>query len=377
MRAKNGNIVLKLLVVLALIGGGVAVALFGFREPAIVQEVTLGSSTDAVTGSIVVHAEKDLQDLKVDLPGRVVWLAPQFDPGKPFKKGDELLKLDTTDIERQIDELKRAEKARLDEAEIRRKRNEQKLLAEKTVADAKRLFELREASAEDVKAAERKLAEVEMNIELTDLEGRVAKEKFDHDLKTLERMRDKMTIVAPVDGVVSGVTAAPGALLNAGSTIGMFYANERVVLASVSEEDFAKVKIGQIANARLLSYPSRTFEGKVTKILPIADPETRRYTVYLEVEAPLELLTPFGTGEVTITIDVRHKVPIFPRRAVFNGTFVYVVKGGRVEKRQIELGYKSLNRVEVAKGLQPGDLVIVEDIDRFYDGQRVRAEVVK
>jgi multidrug efflux pump subunit AcrA (membrane-fusion protein) len=48
-----------------------------------------------------------------------------------------------------------------------------------------------------------------------------------------------------------------------------------------------------------------------------------------------------------------------------------------VIRRKVELGYVSLNIVEVAKGLQTGDLVVVEDIDKFRDGDRVSAEIVK
>jgi multidrug efflux pump subunit AcrA (membrane-fusion protein) len=79
---------------------------------------------------------------------------------------------------------------------------------------------------------------------------------------------------------------------------------------------------------------------------------------------------------VSIVVGERDAHALVPRRAVF-GSSVYVVAEGRVIRRKVELGYVSLNIVEVAKGLQTGDLVVVEDIDKFRDGDRVSAEIVK
>jgi hypothetical protein len=62
---------------------------------------------------------------------------------------------------------------------------------------------------------------------------------------------------------------------------------------------------------------------------------------------------------------------------LFNSNFVFVVKDGRAQARQIELGYLDLNRAEVTKGLAEGELVIVENIDLFRDGQRVRLPAAK
>jgi multidrug efflux pump subunit AcrA (membrane-fusion protein) len=79
---------------------------------------------------------------------------------------------------------------------------------------------------------------------------------------------------------------------------------------------------------------------------------------------------------VSIVVGERDAHALVPRRAVF-GSSVYVVAEGRVIRRKVELGYVSLNIVEVTKGLQTGDLVVVEDIDKFRDGDRVSAEIVK
>jgi RND family efflux transporter MFP subunit len=374
MSAHNGNALVKILVVLALVAGGIYAALVGFRENAVVAEVTRGKAVDAVPGSIEVFADKDLQQLKIESAGRVEWCAEHLDEGKSFKKNDELVRLDTAEVKRAFAETTRAYEAEKEKAKVTRSRSSEKVAAEKVLADAKRGLEIGAASREEVTKAQRTLDDVLTRIDLADfslkkLEDDYKAAKDDHEIQLR-----KMVVVAPIDGMVKGVLVTTDTLVNANATVATFYSNLRIVAAKISEEDFAKVTLDCAASVQLLSYPSETFDAKVIKILPFADPDTRRYTVHLKVQAPLEKLNPNSTGEVTITVNEHQNATLVPRRAIFSGNFVCVVKDGRVEKRQIELGFKGLNRAEITKGLAPGELVIVENPDRFRAGQRVTFE---
>jgi RND family efflux transporter MFP subunit len=154
---------------------------------------------------------------------------------------------------------------------------------------------------------------------------------------------------------------------------------QRDVVAKISEDSVGKLAVGQRAKVRLLNNGSAEFDATVTKILPFADADTQRYTAYLKIDPKVlapEKLIPFGTGEVTITVGEHADSPLIPRRAVFSsreGTCVWVVKDGRVEKRKVTMGFSGLNISEVKTGLEKGEQVIVDDLDQFSDGQRVRA----
>jgi len=373
MPATKGNIALTSVLVLVVFGVGGFIALTGFQSYAVVEEVRLGKAVDAVPGSVEVRADKDLQELKIEGSGRVIE-CEALDPSRQFQKGDVLVRLDTAEMERAFTEAKREYLNVKERARITAEGNTEKMTAEKRLTDVKRLFELGDASEESVREAERHLKAVETNLALAEL----ARQKSDDDFRSAEEAHDiqlrKMTVVAPVDGMVEGVRVNVGTLVSHGAVVATFYSNERIVQAKISEEDIARVKPGDPAKVRLLSYPDQEFEAEVKRILPFADPEARRYTAYLDVKAPLEQLKPHSTGEVTITVGEHDNVPLIPRRAVFNGNFVFVLNNGRVEKREIVLGYKGLNQAEVAQGLQPGEQVIVEDLDQFRDGQRVRVE---
>jgi multidrug efflux pump subunit AcrA (membrane-fusion protein) len=53
---------------------------------------------------------------------------------------------------------------------------------------------------------------------------------------------------------------------------------------------------------------------------------------------------------------------------------VYVVKDGKVELRPVKKGYVWVTGVEILSGLEPGEEVIVEDLDSFRDGDSVNVQ---
>ena len=106
-KTANNRVVLKTVIALAVLGGAGWLALNRFRATAIVAVVKRDAAVDIVSGSVVVHADGNLKELKSEQKGRVVW-CDALDTGRAFKRGDEVIRLDPTEIER---ELKKAEDA--------------------------------------------------------------------------------------------------------------------------------------------------------------------------------------------------------------------------------------------------------------------------
>ena len=421
MPEKNGSLslVVKVAVVLVLVGAGLALASVGFRTLARVETVTRGKAVAAVSGSVVVYADGNIKELKSEARGTVVW-CEALDPGKGFKEGEVLVRLDTTELERQIEQSKRdfetaqrrveirfannpewkTAKAKLAAAlsqtssgpaaaaEIGRLQTEldavsaladpRRIAAKEALAEAERLQQnFGTVSVEQVKQARRVLEAIETEIRLAQFDARNQQVAHEVDLANKRLELEKMTIKAPFAGAVKDAFVWKGALIGSGATVATIYSNARIVVAKIGEEDFGRVSLGQSARVRLLAYPNQEFDAKVIKILPTADESTQRYTIYLDVKIEEQKLIPYSTGEVTITVDAHDNVPLIPRRAVFNGSFVYVVKDGRVEKREIGLGLRALNIVEVTKNLTPGEQVIVENLEQYRDGQSVRPTAVE
>jgi multidrug efflux pump subunit AcrA (membrane-fusion protein) len=151
---------------------------------------------------------------------------------------------------------------------------------------------------------------------------------------------------------------------------------DRIVEAKISEENFANIRPGEKVSVRFLPYGAWVYNGTVTKVLPTADPETQRHLVDLVVtDIEPEKLIPGITGEVSIEVGRHPAKSIIPRRALLNEN-VYVVKNGRVELRQVKKGFVWLTGVEILEGLEPGEQVIVEDLDSFHDGDSVSTLVL-
>lgn len=373
MSAQPGKfrLLLRLLVVLVLVGAAAMAVYFQLRPTAIVATVTRGLAADIVSGSVVVHADKDLQPIKSELSGRVAWIDPR-QLGEPFKEGEPILKLDSADLERAIKDAETNYQRGVERRKIQKQIDVRVERARDQLQAAQRAFKRGEISEEQLKENERALKKVENDLVLEDFDAEQA--RIAHEMAQAERKRqlEKMTIRAPMDGILQSVQVAEGALIGSGHVVATFFSNERVVIAKVGEEDVARVRVGQPARVRLLNTGGQEFDATVRTILPFAAADTQRFDVYLDVTAEPAKLMPFSTGEATITIDQRENSVLIPRRALFNDNHVFVVKDGVVERRQVRLGYRALNFAEVLNGLTEGEQVIVENVDQHRDGQRVR-----
>jgi len=397
----KGSVLLKLAIVLVVLAAIGFVAMQQFRPTARVKAANRQDAADAVTGTVTVDAEGATRELKSESEGRVIWCEALRQSAR-FKKDDKLLELDSTDLKRLIADTERtfeynslmkrfalsAGKPELlenlgnisDEALVKKLQglSEDRRQAERKLAVTKRMLELNAASSEDVRTAQLNLENIDSGLRRTVLEDKKSLTDHESTMAALNEQLKRMTIRAPADGQIDLPQTWEGALIGKGQVVATWFSNERVVAAKISEESFSKVKVGQRANLRLLTYGLQEFEAQVASFHPKAD-DAQRFTVFLtvKVEHPEDVLLPGSTGEVTITVDRHPNALMIERRAVFDSDKVYVVKNGRVDKRTLRVGFVALNVVEVLDGLKDGEQVIIDNLDQFHDGQRVQIEVVE
>ena len=349
-------------------------AYFYFSRPAaLVAEVTSGRAIKAVPGSVTVQAEYEME-LKSEVGGRVI--KSELDPGNPVMAGEVLCQLDTGDLALEIEKIN-------DEYQAAKKRIAVGSSVALDLANAQddlenfeRLTKSGNYPESELVKKRRSVKQIEQRFELEKVNNALLIEGYENTLKVKQRQLEKMTITAPFDGVVSMVYARPGDLIGGNSPIATLISTSRTVEAKISEENFADLKVGQKASVRFLPYGAWLYDATVTKILPTADPTTQRYIVHLDVQIEPEKLVPGITGEVTIVVGEREAKAKIPRRALF-GNYVYVVQEGRIQLRNVETGYVSMTTVEVLKGLNAGEQVIVDQLDRFREGDRVRPVLVE
>jgi RND family efflux transporter MFP subunit len=359
-------------VVLLLLAAGFGVS-YWLRPVAMVMAATKGKSVRFVPGTIEVKAEFG-SELKSDITGRII--ASELDIGKRVNKGDVLVQIDTGDVDLDIERIKNEITAARKKVELGSTLRPEVLNSRDTLDNLERQTKAGTYPAAELEKQRRLHQQLEQRMKLDEVNNQLALDTWENSLRAKEREKSKMTIVAAADGEVTTVEARVGDLIDRNSVIANIIAVGRTVEAKITEENFAGIKLGQKATVRFLTYGADQYNAVITKILPAADPTTQRYTVYLELTLPEgRVLRPGLTGEVSIITAERDNAVIIPRRALV-GEYVYVVTGGQLELRKVAKGYDSLNQVEILTGVQEGEEVVVEQQDRFREGERVRTQVL-
>lgn len=173
-----------------------------------------------------------------------------------------------------------------------------------------------------------------------------------------------LTFRAPVGGIVLEKKAVQGMRFMPGDALFQIADLSSVwVLADVNEQDISTLRTGDQASVAINAYPDRTFQGKITYIYATLTPETRTVPVRIEIANPQLLLKPAMFAQVELQVGAKGKVLMVPTSAVIDsGTrrIVLIQRGeGRFEPREVKLGARSDNYVEVLDGLKDGEEVVV------------------
>ncbi len=174
----------------------------------------------------------------------------------------------------------------------------------------------------------------------------------------------RVTIVAPIAGVVvellarEGMTVAPGATLFRINGLSTVWAN-----AEVPESQSALLRPGTRVQAKSPAVPGTTFEGKVQAILPEVSPGTRTLKARLELANPGGKLVP-GMSVQMQFMDMRaEKTLLIPTEAIIQTgkrTVVMLAEAnGKFRPINVEAGIESGGQTEVKRGLQAGQRVVV------------------
>jgi RND family efflux transporter MFP subunit len=176
--------------------------------------------------------------------------------------------------------------------------------------------------------------------------------------------RRTMTFRSPVSGIVTEKKAVQGMRFMPGETLYQVTDLSSVwVLADVFEQDIGFVKTGAAAKVRINAYPDRQFEGKVTYVYPTLSTATRTAQVRVELANPGQLLKPGMFAQVEVGVPSRSNAVTVPVSAVIDsGTRRIVLvqaREGRFEPREVKLGARSDDYIEVLEGVKDGEDVVV------------------
>ena len=266
--------------------------------------------------------------LAAELGGTVVEIA--VDNGAAVKKGDLLIRLDTSVEEAQL----AAAEANLKLAELEMERSKS-LLGQNTISQAE--FDSKDAAA---KAAAAEVANVKAQLA-------------------------KKAIRAPFAGRVGIRMVNLGQTVAAGTEVLPLQSLDPIFIDfTLPQQRIAAIRPGQVVRVKVDGLDG-AFEGKVTAINPEVDTATRNVRIQGTLANPDETLRPGMFAEVAIVRPEKRKVVAVPSTAIVFAPFgdsVYVVeeKDGQLIARQqfVRIGEARGDFVAVVDGLKPGQRVV-------------------
>ncbi|RKE72709.1 efflux RND transporter periplasmic adaptor subunit [Pseudorhodoplanes sinuspersici] len=184
------------------------------------------------------------------------------------------------------------------------------------------------------------------------------------EIRKAGRPLRSLTFNVPRDGTVLEKPAVVGMRFSSGDTL--FRTADLTtlwVIAQVPESDIAVIREGQQANVSFKAFPNEPREGKVALIYPELNPATRTVPVRIVVDNKDMRLRPGLYAEISFAGEAQDKVVTVPDSAVIDSgqrRVAFVSKGeGLFEPRDVELGRRGNGLVEIRKGIEAGENVVV------------------
>ena len=280
-----------------------------------------------------------------ELPAKVVEIA--FEAGRKVKKGDLLIRQDTSVEEAQLPGAEA--QVNLTQSVLAR---DVEMLAEKIISRA------------DYDAAvaghQQAMAQVE----------------------TLRAIIAKKTIRSPFGGRLGVRQVNLGQILREGDPIVTLQSLDPVfVNFSLPQQELRRLRSGLPVRVTSDAFPGLVIEGRITTVNPLVDAETRNVQLQATVSNPEEKLRPGMFVNAAVGLPVRQKVLAIPATSVLYAPFgdsVFVVaddnvvKGDKALRQQfVRLGEKRGDFVAVTSGLKEGEVIVSTGVFKLRNGQAV------
>lgn len=278
-----------------------------------------------------------------ELPGKVAQIV--FEPGTTVKKGDILLRQDTSSEEAQLPGV-------LSQVNLYRTNLERadQLLAKGIISRADRDSAV--ANAEQAQA----------------------------QAETIRAAIAKKTIRAPFSGHLGIRQVNLGQILREGDPIVTLQSLDPMYVDfTLPQQQLAQINTGLSVRVTGDALPGITVEGRITTINSRVDVETRSIKVQATVSNRPEKLRPGMFVNVSIGLPARQKVLSIPGTAVLYAPYsdsVFVIeegkegKGGKTLRQQfVRLGEKRGDFVAVTAGLKEGETIVTTGVFKLRNGQ--------
>jgi len=177
---------------------------------------------------------------------------------------------------------------------------------------------------------------------------------------------------SPITGAVKEKSSARGAYLTVGAKIvSLVKINPLRLRADIPESSAAAVRKGQTMTLTVEAFPGRTFTGRIVRIGPSLNEQTRALTVEAEVGNSGGQLRPgmFAKSKLITAKDA--PATMIPARAIITVaglSKVFVVENGKAVERIVKTGVSDGDLIEIIEGIREGEIVATSNADKLQQG---------
>jgi RND family efflux transporter MFP subunit len=180
------------------------------------------------------------------------------------------------------------------------------------------------------------------------------------EIRRTRQAESLIHIYSPIAGFVIARNISPDQRFDKGAELYRIADIGHVwVLADIFEKDREFVRPGALATVR---FGGREFPARMSNVLPQLDSDSRTLKARFELDNPGYVLQPNTFVDVEIQVNIPAAVTV-PADAVIDSGLrktVYVDRGqGAFEPRQVQTGWRLGDRVQITKGLEPGEHIVV------------------
>lgn len=181
-------------------------------------------------------------------------------------------------------------------------------------------------------------------------------------------------IKAPIDGVINQLSVSVGDMIANQGTVGEIVALDPVMVTiQVAEDALPSLKKGMSMQLSIPALGTKT-EGEIAFVGLSAARDTKLFPVEIRLPNRDLVYRPGMRADVTVTGSKEQKGIVLPIEALLEldgKQYVYVVKGDRAYKQEIEKIESDTQAAVISQGLAPGDRVVVAGQSDLQDGSQV------
>src|SRR5438034_2896027 len=316
----------------------------GFAMPVEVAAAVRDTVVDAIAATGQIEAIQSIE-LRPEVSGRITDILVR--EGQQVADGTPLFKVDDAEL-----------KAQVAQAEAERQ------LARQALERTKQLIAQNASSTSDLEQAQAKSQGADANYDL------------------LKTRLDRTVVRAPFAGVVGRRLVSIGTYVsNQTPLITLQSVNPQHASFQVPERYADRLRRGQLVSFQVAALPGRNFSGEVVFVDPVVELPARTILIKARVPNPEHQLQAGMFIEARLATDIRPNALVVPEDAILpvqGSTYVWVVKDGKADRRQVTIGVRTAGWAEIeGGGVQAGDQVVVGGLERLFPGAPVMPQVVE